>query len=73
MLNDNLRIGQIIYWTEEPLALLMRPQDAGRLWKIGMLIDKNNEGKCVIMIAGGDLINCDRGMIREYFDQEVLL
>ena len=73
MFNDNLRIGQIIYWTEEPLALLMRPQDAGRLWKIGMLIERNIEGKCIIMNEGGDLVRCDRGMIRKYCDQEVTL
>ena len=73
MSNDNLRIGQIIYWTEEPLALLMRPQDAGRLWKIGMLIDRNIEGKCIIMNEGGDLVYCDRGMVREYPTNEVTL
>tara|TARA_B100000700_G_scaffold211705_1_gene232727 strand:+ start:386 stop:610 length:225 start_codon:yes stop_codon:yes gene_type:complete len=66
MLNDNLRIGQIIYWTDEPLALLMRPEDAGRLWKIGLLIDRNIRNKCIIMKEGGDLIHCDRAMVREY-------
>jgi len=66
MYNDNLRIGQIIYWTEEPLALLMRPEDAGRLWKVGLLVDRNIQNKCIIMKEGGDLIHCDRAYIREY-------
>lgn len=73
MLNDDLQIGQLVYWTEEPLALLMKPKDAGRLWKIGMLIERNKKGKCIIMNEGGDLIHCDRGMILAYEIRKVNL
>ena len=65
MLNDELRVGQIIYWTEEPLALLMKPKDAGRLWKVGLLVEKNFNKDCVIMNEKGDLIKCSRAMIIE--------
>ena len=66
MFNDTLRVGQIIYWTEEPLALLMKPKDAGRLWRVGILIERNFQKDCVIMNEKGDLIKCARAFIKEY-------
>jgi len=61
--NDKLRLGQIILWTEEPLALLMKPSDAGSLWKVGLFLEKNINNDCVIMDIEGKHIRCIRAMI----------
>ena len=63
MSSDKLRLGQIILWTKEPLALLMKPADAGSLWKVGLFVEKNINNNCVIMNIEGKLIKCHRAMI----------
>tara|TARA_Y100001973_G_C5150360_1_gene307747 strand:- start:1016 stop:1225 length:210 start_codon:yes stop_codon:yes gene_type:complete len=57
-------IGELIYWTEVPIALLMKPEDAGNLWKIGVIIGHKTKKKYIVL-SNGILQECLRTMVKK--------
>ena len=63
-----LKIGSIILYTEKPIAFLMKPENAGDLWKVGLLVDYKTENICTILDSEGEYVSCRANMIIPYPD-----
>ena len=63
-----LNIGSIIFYTEKPIAFLMNPNDAGKLWQVGLLVDYKGENMCTILDSNGEYKNWKTNMIIPYRD-----
>tara|TARA_Y100000592_G_C5431258_1_gene298481 strand:- start:220 stop:432 length:213 start_codon:yes stop_codon:yes gene_type:complete len=65
MVTDQPQIGQLVYYTMVPLAMLMKVQDAGNLWKVGIVVKNINSYQCIIMGDGGKEEQCWTTMVRK--------
>lgn len=65
-MSEKIKIGSIIYYTKTPIAFLMKPENAGDLWKIGLLVDYKGSGLCTIINSSGDYQICHHTMIMQY-------
>ena len=61
-----VKIGRLVFWAKEPLALWMKPRDAPRLWKVGMYMEHKDDYYCIIMDKDGKLQQCPHSMIKTY-------
>lgn len=68
-MSEKLNIGSIIYYTSKPIAWLMKPDNAGDLWQVGLLINYISENMCTILDSNGEYINCQVNMIIPYDHQ----
>ena len=64
MVTDPPKIGQLVYYTNIPLALLMKVSDSGNLWKVGIVVENINSYQCIIMGDGGKEEQCWTTMVR---------
>ena len=64
MVTDTPKIGQLVYYTNIPLALLMKVSDSGNLWKVGIVVENINSYQCIIMGDGGKKEQCWTTMVR---------
>ena len=65
MVTDPPQIGQLVYYTTIPLAMLMKVRDAGNLWKVGIVVENINSYQCIIMGDGGKEEQCWTTMVRK--------
>lgn len=49
---ERYEIGDLIYWTKKSIALIMKPKNAGDLWKIGIIIQNKSPSKYIILSEG---------------------
>ena len=63
---ETVKIGKLVFWAREPLALWMKPKDASVLWKVGMIMEHKDDFYCIIMDKEGKLQKCPTSMIRTY-------
>ena len=62
-------IGDLIYWTNTPIAMLMKPKDGGNLWKIGIIIQNKNSKKYIVL-SDGAVQECIHTMVKNFPVQE---
>ena len=58
-------IGQIVYWTNKPIALYMKPENGGNMWKTGIIVEHISEKRYKIMDEEGKFHKCCRTMIKQ--------
>jgi len=64
-----LKIGSLIYYTSHVIALMVKPSDAGDLWKVGLLINYKSDMECTILNSDGVYEVCPSAMIMTYPDE----
>ena len=65
MATDPPQIGQLVYYTMVPIAILMKVGDSENLWKVGIVVENINSYQCIIMGDGGKEERCCTTMIRK--------
>ena len=67
-------IGQIVYWTDAPIALYMKPENGGNMWKTGIVVEHISEKRYKIMDEYGEIHKCWRTMLKicQIIDLELL-
>ena len=63
MSSGEFQVGQMVYWTHHPLAKLMKIEDSGGLWKLGMLVEHNQENTYIVL-SDGELYACEKDWIQ---------
>ena len=58
--------GSIVFWSKQPLALWMKPNDSGGLWKVGIVVEHKSDFYCIIMDENGKLQQCKTSLVRPY-------
>lgn len=67
--DERYEVGDLIYWTQKHIALLMKPKNAGGLWKIGIIIQNKSPSKYIIL-SEGTIQECTHTMAMK-FDKAV--
>ena len=70
-MSEKLKIGSLVYYTSKTIAWLIKPENAGDLWSIGLLIDYKSNNMCTILNNNGEYQLCPYDMIMEYNPTQV--
>lgn len=65
MFEGSFKVGDLVYWTYEPLAKWMKPKDSIELWKIGMFVEHKDENEGIILYEG-ELHRCFLTMMKPF-------
>jgi hypothetical protein len=65
MFEGSFEVGDLVYWSIEPLAFYMKPDDSMELWKIGMFVEHKNDNQGIIMFEG-ELYKCSLGLVKPF-------
>ena len=60
------KFGNLVFWSNSPIALWMKPKDSGGLWKVGMFIEHKSNIYCIVMDEEGKLQECRTALIKPY-------
>ena len=60
-----MNIGDLVYYSNKPLAAFMKVIDSPKLWKLGILIEHNSDGKYIILAENG-VQECPIRLIRPF-------
>ena len=63
MATGKINIGKLVWITDVPLALYMKPKNAPDLWTIGIVVDKTESGYCFVYSAG-NIDRCHQNHLR---------
>ena len=64
MVADTPKIGQLVYYTTVPIALLMKVKNSESLWQVGIVVENIDNYQCIIMGVGGKRERCWTTMVR---------
>ena len=63
MAAGKIKVGKLVWITKIPLALWMKPANSAGLWKLGIVVDKNDNGYCSVYSAG-DINVCHQSHLK---------
>ena len=66
MVTDGIGIGTIVWVTEVPLALLMKPRNAPKFWRPAIIVEENKDGYIAAHDADGKVIRCHKNHVRPF-------
>ena len=65
MVTGRINIGTIVWVTTVPLALWMKPKNAPKYWKPGLIIEEDQDGT-VTIFSNGTVTKCHKNHVRPF-------
>ena len=65
MVTGRIGIGTVVWVTEIPIALFMKPKNAPKFWRAAIIIEENKDGY-IAAYSNGELIKCHRNHVRPF-------
>jgi hypothetical protein len=66
MVTGRIGIGTIVWVTEIPIALFMKPKNAPKFWRPAIIIEENKDGYIAAYDADGKVVRCHKNHIRPF-------